>query len=136
MTLGRSQAAAQLTEHGLAPRRSLGQNFVVDANTVRRIARLAGVGAGDHVVEVGAGLGSLTLALAETGADVLAIEIDDHLIEQAMRTELLAGASDERRLRDLRRLLAGTRQVEVRQAFDVVGQRARLSDGVQDAFRP
>ena len=80
MTLGRGQAAAQLQEHGLAPRRSLGQNFVVDANTVRRIARLAGVGPGDHVVEVGAGLGSLTLALAETGADVLAVEIDDHLI--------------------------------------------------------
>jgi len=80
VTLGRAQAAAQLDSHGLAPRRSLGQNFVVDANTVRRIARLAGVGPGDHVVEVGAGLGSLTLALAETGADVLAVEIDDHLI--------------------------------------------------------
>lgn len=80
MTLGRSQAAAQLTEHGLSPRRSLGQNFVVDANTVRRIARLAGVDATTHVVEVGAGLGSLTIALAETGAQVLAIEIDDHLV--------------------------------------------------------
>jgi 16S rRNA (adenine1518-N6/adenine1519-N6)-dimethyltransferase len=80
MTLGRTQAAAQLDSRGLAPRRSLGQNFVVDANTVRRIARLAGVGPGDHVVEVGAGLGSLTLALAETGAQVLAVEIDNHLI--------------------------------------------------------
>ncbi|CAB4743819.1 MAG: 16S rRNA (adenine(1518)-N(6)/adenine(1519)-N(6))-dimethyltransferase RsmA [Actinobacteria bacterium] len=80
MTLGRTQAAAQLESRGLSPRRSLGQNFVVDANTVRRIARLAGVGPGDHVVEVGAGLGSLTLALAETGAQVLAVEIDQHLI--------------------------------------------------------
>ncbi len=80
MTIGRGQAVAQLNEHGLAPRRSLGQNFVVDANTVRRIARLAEVGPGDHVVEIGAGLGSLTLALAETGADVLAVEIDQHLI--------------------------------------------------------
>lgn len=80
MTLGRAQAAAQLDAHGLAPRRALGQNFVVDANTVRRIARLAGVGPGDHVVEVGAGLGSLTLALAETGATVLAVEIDHHLV--------------------------------------------------------
>jgi len=80
VTLGRAQAAAQLDARGLAPRRSLGQNFVVDANTVRRIARLADVGPGDHVVEVGAGLGSLTLALAETGATVLAVEIDQHLV--------------------------------------------------------
>lgn len=58
------------------PRRDLGQNFVADGNTVRRIARLAGVGPGDHVVEIGAGLGSLTLALAETGAAVTAIEVD------------------------------------------------------------
>jgi 16S rRNA (adenine1518-N6/adenine1519-N6)-dimethyltransferase len=65
-----------LSEHGLAPRRDLGQNFVVDANTVRKIARLAEVGPGDHVVEIGAGLGSLTLALAETGAAITAIEVD------------------------------------------------------------
>ena len=63
------QAAELLAAHGLAPRRALGQNFVVDPNTVRRIARLADVGPGDHVVEIGAGLGSLTRALAETGAD-------------------------------------------------------------------
>ena len=68
MTLSRPQAAALLEQHGLSPRRTLGQNFVVDPNTVRRIARLAGVGPGDRVVEIGAGLGSLTLALAETGA--------------------------------------------------------------------
>jgi 16S rRNA (adenine1518-N6/adenine1519-N6)-dimethyltransferase len=65
-----------LTGHGLAPRRDLGQNFVADPNTVRRIAALAGVGPDDRVVEVGAGLGSLTLALAETGARITAIEVD------------------------------------------------------------
>jgi 16S rRNA (adenine1518-N6/adenine1519-N6)-dimethyltransferase len=65
-----------LDSAALAPRRDLGQNFVADPNTVRRIAALARVGPGDHVVEIGAGLGSLTLALADTGADVTAIEVD------------------------------------------------------------
>jgi 16S rRNA (adenine1518-N6/adenine1519-N6)-dimethyltransferase len=69
-----------LARHGLEPRRALGQNFVVDPNTVRRIAGLAGVGPGDHVVEIGAGLGSLTLALAERGADVVAVEKDRDLV--------------------------------------------------------
>jgi 16S rRNA (adenine1518-N6/adenine1519-N6)-dimethyltransferase len=65
---------------GRHPRRELGQNFVADPNTVRRIAQLAAVGEGDHVVEVGAGMGSLTLALADTGAFVVAVEVDDHLV--------------------------------------------------------
>ena len=69
-----------LDRHGLTPSRALGQNFVVDPNTVRRIARLADVGAGDAVVEIGAGLGSLTLALAATGANVTAVEMDRHLL--------------------------------------------------------
>ncbi|MDP1820088.1 MAG: 16S rRNA (adenine(1518)-N(6)/adenine(1519)-N(6))-dimethyltransferase RsmA [Acidimicrobiales bacterium] len=69
-----------LARHGLEPSRALGQNFVADANTVRRVARLAGVGAGDRVIEIGAGLGSLTLALTATGAQITAIEIDRHLV--------------------------------------------------------
>lgn len=69
-----------LDRHGLTPSRALGQNFVVDPNTVRRIARLADVGAGDAVLEIGAGLGSLTLALADTGAEVTAVEMDRHLL--------------------------------------------------------
>jgi 16S rRNA (adenine1518-N6/adenine1519-N6)-dimethyltransferase len=69
-----------LASRGLHPNRALGQNFVVDANTVRRVARLSGVGPGSSVVEVGAGLGSLTLALAETGASVTAVEIDNGLL--------------------------------------------------------
>ncbi|MDQ6783598.1 MAG: 16S rRNA (adenine(1518)-N(6)/adenine(1519)-N(6))-dimethyltransferase RsmA [Actinomycetota bacterium] len=80
MTLSPRQISELLAEHGLAPSRALGQNFVADPNTVRRIARLAGVGAGDRVVEIGAGLGSLTLALAETGASVTAVEVDRHLV--------------------------------------------------------
>lgn len=79
MTHTRRSLGELLDRHGLAPSRALGQNFMVDPNTVRRIARLACVSAGDHVVEIGAGLGSLTLALAETGAAVTAIEIDRHL---------------------------------------------------------
>ena len=55
---------------GVAPTKRLGQNFVHDANTVRRIVRLAGVEAGDGVLEVGPGLGSLTLGLLEAGAVV------------------------------------------------------------------
>ncbi len=80
MTLTRSQTSELLARYGLAPRRAFGQNFVVEPETVRRIASLARVHAGDYVVEIGAGLGSLTLALAETGANVTAIEIDSGLI--------------------------------------------------------
>ncbi len=80
MTLTRRQVIGLLDQHGLRPSRALGQNFVVDPNTVRRIVRLADVARGDHVVEIGAGLGSLTLALAEAGADVTAVELDRHLV--------------------------------------------------------
>ncbi len=80
MTLTRRQVRDLLDENGLSPSRALGQNFVADPNTVRRIVRLAGVGPGDRVVEVGAGLGSLTVALAEIGAAVTAVEVDRHLL--------------------------------------------------------
>jgi len=80
VTISRGDASRQLESRGHRAKRALGQNFVVDPNTVRRIARLAGVGPGDAVVEIGAGLGSLTLALAETGADVTAVEIDENLL--------------------------------------------------------
>ena len=80
MTLSRREVRELLARHNVRPSRARGQNFVVDPNTVRRVARLAGVGAGDRVVEVGAGVGSLTLALAETGADVWAIEVDRRLL--------------------------------------------------------
>lgn len=85
MTHSRRDITTLLEEHSLSPRRAFGQNFVADPNTVRRIARLAGVGPGDHVVEIGGGLGSLTLALAETGARVTAIEID-HGIAPVLRS--------------------------------------------------
>jgi 16S rRNA (adenine1518-N6/adenine1519-N6)-dimethyltransferase len=81
VTLTRTEARGLLDRFGIRPKRSLGQNFVVEPNTVRRIAELAGVGVGDRVVEVGPGLGALTLALLETGAEVTAVEIDDVLVE-------------------------------------------------------
>ena len=81
MTLTRTEARGLLDRFGIRPKRSLGQNFVVEPNTVRRIAELAGVGLGDRVVEVGPGLGALTLALLETGAEVTAVEIDDVLVD-------------------------------------------------------
>jgi len=67
---------------GLQPTKKLGQNFVIDANTVRRIVKSAGVVSGETVVEVGPGLGSLTLGLLEAGASVVAVEIDKRLAEQ------------------------------------------------------
>ena len=79
---------------GLRPTKTRGQNFVHDANTVRRIVSLAQVGAADRVIEVGPGLGSLTLGLLETGAEVVAIEIDEMLANQLPDTvaERMPGA--------------------------------------------
>jgi 16S rRNA (adenine1518-N6/adenine1519-N6)-dimethyltransferase len=89
VTLSRRQLLDLLDRHDLRPSRALGQNFVADPNTVRRIARLANVGPGDDVVEIGAGLGSLTLALADTGARVTAVEADRHLLPAL--TDVMAG---------------------------------------------
>jgi len=61
---------------GIRPTKALGQNFVIDGGTVRKIVRQAGITPGERVVEVGPGLGSLTLGLLEAGADVTAVEID------------------------------------------------------------
>ena len=81
---------------GLRPTKTRGQNFVHDANTVRRIVSLAQVGAADRVIEVGPGLGSLTLGLLETGAEVVAIEIDEVLANQLPGTvaERMPGAAE------------------------------------------
>ena len=80
MTHGRAEIHELLVANDLRPSRALGQNFVADANTVRRIVRLAGITGDRPVVEIGAGLGSLTLALVEAGASVTAVEIDRHVL--------------------------------------------------------
>jgi 16S rRNA (adenine1518-N6/adenine1519-N6)-dimethyltransferase len=86
---------ALLDEHGIHPKKSLGQHFLADPNTARRVAALAAVQPGDAVVEIGPGLGSLTLALVERGARVLAVEVDTRLaavLESVLQT---AGVEEE-----------------------------------------
>jgi 16S rRNA (adenine1518-N6/adenine1519-N6)-dimethyltransferase len=80
VALTRRDLARLLASHGLHPSRALGQNFVVDRNTVRRVVRLAEIEPGEQVVEVGAGLGALTLELVRAGARVTALEIDRRLV--------------------------------------------------------
>lgn len=86
MLLGPAQIRSLADELGIRPTKTLGQNFVHDAGTVRKIVREAGVTAGDRVLEIGPGLGSLTLALLESGAVVSAVEIDPTLAEQLPAT--------------------------------------------------
>jgi 16S rRNA (adenine1518-N6/adenine1519-N6)-dimethyltransferase len=86
---GRTEIRRLLEHHGHHPNKSLGQHFLADPNLVDRIVRTAAVGAGDRVVEIGAGTGTLTAALAATGAHVVAYEIDRHL--RPLLAESLAG---------------------------------------------
>jgi 16S rRNA (adenine1518-N6/adenine1519-N6)-dimethyltransferase len=74
--LGAADLRALAARLGVRPTKRLGQNFVVDANTVRRIVRESGVGADDVVLEIGPGLGSLTLGLLAVAAHVVAVELD------------------------------------------------------------
>src|ERR1700704_3903803 len=84
--LGRTDIRRLAKELEFRPRKSLGQNFVHDANTVRRIVSTSGIGRADHVLEVGPGLGSLTLALLGRGAPGTAVEIDPVLAERLPQT--------------------------------------------------
>jgi 16S rRNA (adenine1518-N6/adenine1519-N6)-dimethyltransferase len=74
--LGRAETRDLLERHGIRLRRDLGQHFLVEPNLVRRIVEISGIGPGSQVVEIGAGAGTLTRALAATGARVIAYEID------------------------------------------------------------
>ncbi|GAA1137786.1 16S rRNA (adenine(1518)-N(6)/adenine(1519)-N(6))-dimethyltransferase RsmA [Ornithinicoccus hortensis] len=84
--LGPAQVRALASRLGVRPTKQWGQNFVIDANTVRKIVRSAGVGPDDVVLEVGPGLGSLTLALLPEVSAVTALEIDPTLAGQLPHT--------------------------------------------------
>lgn len=84
--LGPSDIRELAESCGIRPTKQRGQNFVTDANTVRRIVRTSGIGDEDAVVEIGPGLGSLTLGLLEVAAHVTAVEIDEVLAGQLPST--------------------------------------------------
>src|SRR3954470_4114869 len=84
--LGPADVRALAAELDVRPTKQRGQNFVIDPNTVRRIVRTAGVGPDDVVVEVGPGLGSLTLGLLPEVAHVVAVEIDEVLARELPQT--------------------------------------------------
>ncbi|SCY31015.1 dimethyladenosine transferase [Microbacterium sp. LKL04] len=92
--LGAAEIRALAADLDVTPTKKLGQNFVVDANTVRKIVTAARVTSADRVVEVGPGLGSLTLAILETGAPVTAVEIDHRLAERLPATAAAHGVPD------------------------------------------
>ena len=93
--LGPAQVRELAERLGVRPTKQRGQNFVIDPNTVRRIVRVAEVGADDVVLEVGPGLGSLTLALLPSVREVIAVEIDEVLASALQQTvaEMQPGSS-------------------------------------------
>jgi 16S rRNA (adenine1518-N6/adenine1519-N6)-dimethyltransferase len=111
--LGRTEIRRLAKELDFRPRKSLGQNFVHDANTVRRIVSTSGVGRSDHVLEVGPGLGSLTLALLDRGATVTAVEIDPVLADRLPQTVAEHSHSEIHRLTVLNRDVLTLRRGEL-----------------------
>lgn len=90
--LGARRLREVLSEHNVFPRKSLGQNFVVDPNTIRKVVAYAGLTGGERVVEIGAGAGSLTLELARHAGSVVALEVDERLVP--VLAETLHGVSN------------------------------------------
>jgi 16S rRNA (adenine1518-N6/adenine1519-N6)-dimethyltransferase len=88
-----SEIRALLASRGLAPRHALGQNFLIDHNLLRKLVEASGAGPGDLVLEVGPGTGTLTEALLEAGATVIACELDRGLA-QLLRETLLPKWND------------------------------------------
>jgi 16S rRNA (adenine1518-N6/adenine1519-N6)-dimethyltransferase len=111
--LGRTEIRRLAKELDFRPRKALGQNFVHDANTVRRVVTTSGVGRSDHVLEVGPGLGSLTLALLDRGATVTAVEIDPALAGRLPQTVAEHSHSEIHRLTVLNHDVLTLRRDEV-----------------------
>ncbi|HTY27411.1 MAG TPA: 16S rRNA (adenine(1518)-N(6)/adenine(1519)-N(6))-dimethyltransferase RsmA [Mycobacterium sp.] len=105
--LGRTEIRNLAKELDFRPRKSLGQNFVHDANTVRRIVSASGINKHDHVLEVGPGLGSLTLAVLDRGATVTAVEIDPVLAQRLPKTVAEHSHSEIHRLTVLNQDILG-----------------------------
>lgn len=84
--LGATEIRELANELGIVPSKGLGQNFVHDSNICEKIVRLAGINQSDLVIEIGPGLGSLSLSIARTGAKLLAVEIDKRLAARLPRT--------------------------------------------------
>jgi 16S rRNA (adenine1518-N6/adenine1519-N6)-dimethyltransferase len=110
--VGAARLRSLLATHGVRPSRTLGQNFVIDPNTLRRVVELSGVGRSDRVLEVGPGAGSLTVVLARSAGSVVAVELDRALLPVLAET------------------LAGVANVEV-----LVGDALRMDLGAYDANR-
>ena len=111
-----------LAQLGHQPKRFLGQNFLVDGNIVRKSLELAGIRSGETVVEIGPGLGTLTTALLEAGADVWAVEKDRTLHEHLAACEAVG---------DLDHHARGLRWLEHRRATPVTHDRRVREHGEQ-----
>ncbi|CAM2865450.1 16S rRNA (adenine(1518)-N(6)/adenine(1519)-N(6))-dimethyltransferase RsmA [Mycobacterium intermedium] len=111
--LGRNEIRQLAKELDFRPRKSFGQNFVHDANTVRRVVTVSGVTRSDVVLEVGPGLGSLTLALLDRGPTVTAVEIDPVLAARLPQTVAEHSNSEAQRLTVLNRDVLSLRKEDL-----------------------
>lgn len=120
-----AQIKSLLEERGLAPKRSLGQNFLIDHNLIRKLVDAARVGPGDLVVEVGPGTGTLTEELLARGAEVVACELDDGLAD-LLRERLATGETAARFRLIHRDCLEGKRALAPELAAMVAGRGFKL----------
>jgi 16S rRNA (adenine1518-N6/adenine1519-N6)-dimethyltransferase len=109
-SLGARETRELLRRYDLRPKTSIGQHFVTDPNTIRKVVKIAGVAPGDQVLEIGPGLGALSLAILNAGAHLIAVELDRSL--EPVLSEVLAGRDArvviaDAMSADYRRLLAG-----------------------------
>jgi 16S rRNA (adenine1518-N6/adenine1519-N6)-dimethyltransferase len=111
--LGRTEIRNLAKELDFRPRKSLGQNFVHDANTVRRIVSSSSINKADNVIEVGPGLGSLTLALLDRGCTVNAVEIDPVLAQRLPKTIAEHSHSEIHRLTVINQDIMTLRQADL-----------------------